>query len=320
MSEETQQEEQQETTETIEDLGLDDADIYGFGAEPPSPDTDSDIADSGTPVSDTTPQSTEVQTNQQDNSSQNLASKEPDKPKTDAEIIAELQGRINELSGQAAQWQQYQNANLQQQQQAAQPQSQAAPQNVQPPAAPQQPQPAIQLPPPGQITDLDFLGELDPVNTVSNKEELNKLLNKVATVAFTAALNAAQDQVMRRIPDIVQSSAQQQIQLNSITDEFYKHNPDLAPYRKAVSMAAMQIFQEKPNLALPDLLKEAAIKTREVLHLKGGAKARTRKAAQPAGGGSIKTSGAAVRTNNSPFPEDDLTEQQKQIAEMLDAF
>lgn len=164
---------------------------------------------------------------------------------------------------------------------------------------------------PGQVSQLDFLQGEDHVAILEDPAKFNNLLNKVATVAFNAAVNAAQEQVMRRIPGIVSSSAQQQVAIGDIVREFYTTNQDLAPFKQAVSMAAMQAFNEKPDLQLPELLALAAARTREILQLKGQVPGRKRVPAQPAGN---SVQGGVNRTASDP----QLSDQQKQIADLLD--
>lgn len=164
---------------------------------------------------------------------------------------------------------------------------------------------------PGQVSQLDFLQGEDHVAILEDPAKFNALLNKVATVAFNAAVNAAQEQVMRRIPSIVSSSAQQQVAIGDVVRDFYAANQDLVPFKQAVSMAAMQLYQEKPDLQLPELLAQASARTREILHLKGIAPGRKRVPAQPAGN---SVQGGVNRTASDP----QLSDQQKQIADLLD--
>lgn len=116
---------------------------------------------------------------------------------------------------------------------------------------------------------------------------------------------------MLRIPSIVSSSAQQQMAIENVTRDFYAANQDLVNFKQAVSMAAMQLYQENPNLLLPDLLSQAAARTREILHLKGINPGGKRVPAQPAGN-SVR--GGVDRSASEP----QLSDQQKQILELLD--
>lgn len=189
---------------------------------------------------------------------------------------------------------------------------------------PAQAQPAQQQPPqqapspfqnlqPGQTAQLDFLQGQDHVAILEDPQKFNELLSRVATTAFTAAVQAAQEQVMLRIPSIVSSTASQQQEIARIADDFYRANSDLANFKPAVSMAATQLYQENPNLTLPELLAQAATRTREVLHLKSAVAAagRKRSPAQPAGN---SVQGGGSRTASDP----QLSDMQKQIADLLD--
>lgn len=240
------------------------------------------------------------QTNNLDQNSTQVAEQPQEPPLTDVEA---LQQRVNELMGVISQYEQQklltpQPANLQSQQEKSQAQTQPA-------------QPA--MPPPGEVSNLDFLGEgVDHLDILGDKAQFNALLNKVATVSFNAAVNAAQEQIMLKIPDLVRSSAQQQMSINNITTEFYAQNQDLANFRPAVSMAAMQLYNENPKLSLPELLKGAAERTREMLRLtRAPSGGRGRVPAQPAGG-SVRS---GARPNQGADPE--LSDQQRQIMELL---
>lgn len=181
--------------------------------------------------------------------------------------------------------------------------------------AQQQPQAQqLQKTQPGEVQKLDFLQGQDHIEILQDANKFNDLLANVATVAFTAAVNAAQERVMRSIPSIVQASSEQQTAIANITRDFYEKNADLSNFRPAVSMAAMQLFNENPSMQLPELLSKAAERTREILHIKGVQQQRTRRPAQPAGR-SVRSAGgnrAPAATNNNG-----LTDQEQQILDLL---
>lgn len=180
-------------------------------------------------------------------------------------------------------------------------------------AQPSQPSPEVtfQPPAPGQVAELDFLQGEDHVSILEDPKKFNALLCKVATTAYTAAVNASQEAVMRKIPSVVSSAAQQQSTIERITSEFYAANQDLIPFKTAVSMAAMQLYNENPNLALPDLLAQASERTRKVLRIQKGAAPRKRTPAQPAGN-SVR--GGLDRTS---VGGEQLTGQEQQILDLL---
>lgn len=173
--------------------------------------------------------------------------------------------------------------------------------------------PEMTIPPlaPGQVAELDFLQGEDHVSILEDPQKFNALLCRVATTAYTAAVNASQEAVMRKIPSVVSSAAQQQSTIERITSEFYAANQDLIPFKTAVSMAAMQLYNENPNLALPDLLAQASDRTRKVLRIQKGAAPRKRTPAQPAGN-SVR--GGLDRTS---VGGEQLTGQEQQILDLL---
>lgn len=210
--------------------------------------------------------------------------------------VETLQKQLNEAMGIISQFEQ---------QRLAQP-------TTQEPAKQVQPEQTMQATPAGQIPKLDFLqGVEDHVEILQDREKLNNVLCQVAVVAYNAAVQSAQEQIMRRIPTIVQSAAQQQSSLAEMTREFYTNNPDLSNFKQAVSMAAMQVYNENPKLTLPEILSGAAQRTREVLRLAKPQKS-VRKPAQPAGG-SIRSAGG----NRPPSGQPQMSEQERQIAELL---
>lgn len=170
----------------------------------------------------------------------------------------------------------------------------------------------VKLPPAGQVTTVGFIenmSEEDYADLISSPAKFNELLNKVATVAYTAAVNAAQENIMRQIPNIVNTSAQQQAYIQSITTEFYKENADLLNYKSTVAMAIQQVCNEEPNIPIKEALAKAAERTRQVLRIRP--ESRRRMPAQPAGN---SVSGSGVdRLSSAP----QMSEQQRQIMELL---
>lgn len=180
-------------------------------------------------------------------------------------------------------------------------------QQAQPQAAAQ---PSMQLPNmANEITSVDFLGGEDHVAILESPEKFNQLLNKVATVSANAAVAAAQERILRQIPQVVETTANQQMRIKDIVGRFYQANKDLEAYKPAVSMAAIQLHNANPSISLEELLSKAADETRKVLKIKAGTVPRKRVPAQPVGSGKVggdRTSGQTT-----------LTEQEQQILELL---
>lgn len=222
-----------------------------------------------------------------------------DNAEPEPDEVTNLRNQLNDAMGRLAEYERammttkLHNVQNQPQEQTAQPQS-------------QQPQPGIQLPKsPTEVTNVDFLGDGDHVRILEDREQFNQLLNRLVTVSMNASVAMAEERIMRQLPDIVQRSAQQQQNIHKITEDFYAANPDLVPYKQAVSMAAMQAYNEKPSSTLEEILSEAGTRTRKALQL---TTTRKRVPAQPVGrGGGVDRTVAA--------PQLDSTEQQ--ILELL---
>ena len=144
---------------------------------------------------------------------------------------------------------------------------------------------------------------------MENRDSFNALLNKVATVAYNAAVMASQERILRQIPKVVETTANQQLQIKDIVGRFYATNKDLEPYKPAVSMAAIKLHNENPNMPLEEMLTKAAEETRRVLRIRPGVQNRQRVPAQPVGGGRV----GGDRTQRSQT----LSDQEQQILDLL---
>lgn len=187
-----------------------------------------------------------------------------------------------------------------------QPQPQPQPQ----PANQQSPTPSATFPQTAnEVSDLDFIGQTDHLSILENRDSFNALLNKVATVAYNAAVMASQERILRQIPKVVETTANQQLQIKDIVGRFYATNKDLEPYKPAVSMAAIKLHNENPNMPLEEMLTKAAEETRRVLRIRPGVQNRQRVPAQPVGGGRV----GGDRTQRSQT----LSDQEQQILDLL---
>ena len=185
-----------------------------------------------------------------------------------------------------------------------------------PSAQPQATQPQVEQPKldvpktASEVTTVDFLGDQDHVAILEDRSKFNNLLNVVATTAFNAALTAAQERILRQIPAVVETAAQQQMQINNIVGDFYNANKDLVAYKPAVSMAAIKLHNANPQMPLEELLAKAASETRKMLRLQPAQPSRPRKPAQPIGSG---RAGMDRATPQSP----NLSSMEQQILAML---
>lgn len=160
-----------------------------------------------------------------------------------------------------------------------------------------------------EVSNLDFLGQDDHISILESREKFNGILNKVATVAYNAAVMAAQERILRQIPSVVETAANQQLQIKDIVGRFYEKNKDLEAYRPAVSMAAINLHNHNPNMPLEELLSKAADETRKVLRIRPGTPTRQRVPAQPVGSGRVG--------NDRTYRPTNLSEQEQQILDIL---
>lgn len=204
---------------------------------------------------------------------------DPSTPPQPEDDIEALRAQLADYAGRLVQYERGQAPQ-------AQPQAQpATPQTPPQPQLPPQQAPQFAIPQTAsEITTVDFLGEGDHVDIMEDKAKFNQLLNKVATVAFNAAVTASQERILRQIPQVVETTANQQRQIHSVVEKFYASHKDLEPFKQAVSMAAMQLHNENPAMSLEEILNKAAEKTREVLRIRPGG-VRPRTPAQPVGSG-----------------------------------
>lgn len=229
---------------------------------------------------------------------QNLAPTEQPTEESDIDSLrrqlAEANARLLQFEGQPA----AQPKNLAEQPSAGSPSpAPAAPQTV---PFPQQA---------NEVSSLDFIGQEDHIHILEDRNSFNALLNKVATTAYNAAVMAAQDRILRQIPGVVETAANQQMQIKDIVGRFYATNKDLEPYKPAVSMAAIKLHNENPGMPLEEMLTKAAEETRKTLRLRPNTQARQRVPAQPVGGGRIGGDRTAQPSN--------ISDQEQQILDLL---
>ncbi len=126
-----------------------------------------------------------------------------------------------------------------------------------------------------ELDDRDFLeGEAEEDLSELDSKKLNQLLNK----AYKAAAEKSFERVMVSLPSIIKTNLTQQTALTNAANNFYSSNPDLAPYKQAVSNIAEEIISKNPDLNLEELFKEVEKESRKRLSLakkavgKGGSK------------------------------------------------
>ncbi len=160
----------------------------------------------------------------------------------------------------------------------------------------------LEVPPTGaEKSRLDFLRGREITDILSSPESFNEALNEIATVAARAGAQMGYEQAMRSLPSVTQATIMQQLEYKQAVDDYFSKHSDLLPFRKAVGVAAQEYYSKNPKAQLPDILKEAGERTREVLRIRGTTTGR--KPAQPA------VAPGAVNRTDSAQKKDTVAQQ-----------
>ena len=118
---------------------------------------------------------------------------------------------------------------------------------------------------PEVLPALDFIGkDVDMDAVVTDPEQFNKVLHKVADHAYNKAIEAT----LRLIPNMVSKVARFEVQQQAMATEFYRANDDLIPHKASVSKIYTKMVNENPSKDAYDLLKELAPEVRKRLKLR----------------------------------------------------
>ena len=119
-----------------------------------------------------------------------------------------------------------------------------------------------------ETSSLDALKEYSFDNIVESEETFWKFVNDLITQVQTKT----EEQTMRKIPQVVQTTAQEQMNLREKANAFYSNNPDLAHSKPFVANIVNQVYSEHPDWSFDDMLSEAADRARDALGLEKQAK------------------------------------------------
>lgn len=128
-----------------------------------------------------------------------------------------------------------------------------------------EPEPVVKVP--LVLTDQDFVGELDIEEVARDSKEFNKLLNKIYQKAVTDAHQMTDESVLRSIPDIVRTNLSLMIGLQKASEEFYKENEDLKPFKKVVAAVFEDLSSKEPGKKYDEVLKNVGDEVRKRLDL-----------------------------------------------------
>lgn len=85
-------------------------------------------------------------------------------------------------------------------------------------------------------------------------------------------------EVLRAIPNTINSVVDQRVELRIAASDFYRENPDLIPYKQYMGVVANEVFGKDPNLGYEEGFKKTGEEVRKRLKIR-------RDTSQKAGGG-----------------------------------
>ena len=124
--------------------------------------------------------------------------------------------------------------------------------------------------PPLTLEDLDFLGDADLDEIISDPSKFNKLLNSVYKKGIERAnsdILRGNEAVIRSMPDIVKNNIALISELKKVNDDFYKENEDLRAFPKVVGAVFEELIAENPDKNFKELLPQTAEEVRKRLEL-----------------------------------------------------
>ncbi len=122
-----------------------------------------------------------------------------------------------------------------------------------------------------RITDDEF------DSAISSKEGMQKILDKIE-----AASAERMQQLIRAIPKVIRSVADEVVSTRLAISDFYQANSDLLPFKPLVKFTINKLQSENPDMDLEELLDKAGKEVRKVLKLEHGGNGRSREKVKPA--------------------------------------
>lgn len=157
---------------------------------------------------------------------------------------------------------------------------------------------------------LDFIGELDIDEVVTNPELLNQVLNKVLITAQQRIGQA----FCEALPTLVQPTIHQTLALDRAVNRFYDENPLLGNFRPVVGQVTNQLQAANPEASLDELLPKIAEESYRILKIDPKAVKQTNTSQRSAQRSGLPRAGAPARVATVT---EDLDEQAKQIADLF---
>lgn len=128
-----------------------------------------------------------------------------------------------------------------------------------------------------ELSEQDFIGEVDFETVTTDPQEFNKLLNKIYQKAVRDASKLTTEGVLKSIPTVVSENIKVTQQLTALHNAFYDQNKDLVPFKKVVALTYEEIASSNPKKSPAEIIKLVAPEVRKKLNLKAVAASTTKK-------------------------------------------
>jgi hypothetical protein len=120
---------------------------------------------------------------------------------------------------------------------------------------------------PLKLDEQDFIGDLDLDDLTRDKAALNKILNTVYAKGVNDSKRIATEGVLNTIPEIVKHNLTLLTTLKEASDNFYKENSDLVPFKRVVAAVFEEIAAKNPDKKYSELMNLTAPEARKRLEL-----------------------------------------------------
>lgn len=101
-------------------------------------------------------------------------------------------------------------------------------------------------------------------NIIDSEENFKEFFTKFASAIRTSTT----ENVLKMIPEVTGKFIIQKEAMNKVRDDFYSNHPELANVKQYVANVANTVSAEHPDWTVPDVLEEAAKRTKDALGLK----------------------------------------------------
>ena len=118
-----------------------------------------------------------------------------------------------------------------------------------------------------KLDEQDFIGDLDLDDLTRDKVAFNKILNSVYSKGVNDSKRIATEGVLNSIPDIVRHNLTLLTSLKEASDNFYKDNSDLVPFKRVVAAVFEEIASNNPDKKYDELMNLVAPEARKRLEL-----------------------------------------------------